>query len=70
MNKKQINRKIRNTFFHRPLPVLPLRWSQHVPPKVGTVLSQYLASHPRTSVFNISAGKNLKSHIEECRSKK
>jgi len=48
MNKKQRNRKTHYTFFHRQLLVLPLRWSQHVPPKVGTVLSQYLASHPRT----------------------
>jgi len=33
MNKIQRNRKTHYTFFHRQLPVLRLRWSQHVPPK-------------------------------------
>jgi len=54
MKKIQRNRKTHYTFIPRKLPVLPLRWSQHVPPKVGTVLSQYLVSHPRTDQFLMS----------------
>jgi len=54
MKKIQRNRKTHYTFIPRKLPVLPLRWSQHVPPKVGTVLSQYLVSHPRTYQFLMS----------------
>jgi len=54
MNEIQRNTKTHYTFFCRQLPVLPLRWRQHFPPKVGTVPSQYLASHPRTYQFLMS----------------